>query len=174
GSVCGGSNPPSPAKRRIRLAAQDTALSRRRSLVRIPHALPTTIGRDGLYWPSRLFYAIGTASRTVRQALYPGSPKLKQLADVPLRIAERREHQAVLLIRLLDELRPGLLHAFKVRTNVVRGKSHHVPVRIRRLSTHLTVGAQSQARLTLRAEQRELRGIDRDLQANDVSIERQE
>src|SRR5438477_6381059 len=51
GSVCGGSNPPSPATWRIRLAAQDAALSRRRSGVRIPYALPTNSRGAGVTGP---------------------------------------------------------------------------------------------------------------------------
>jgi hypothetical protein len=43
GSVSLGSNPSSAAKGRIRLAAQDAALSRRRSRVRIPYAPPVFI-----------------------------------------------------------------------------------------------------------------------------------
>ena len=78
GSVSRGSNPlspasgrsenalPEPARRPVRLAAKDTALSRRRSRVRIPYGLPTSAFRSLGAFVYRLGYHPFKVERRVR------------------------------------------------------------------------------------------------------------
>src|SRR3972149_5217938 len=68
--------------------------------------------------------------------------ELEELEQVALRVLERGDPEAVLLVRLFDELDAGALEAGAIGLDIVRIEADDVAGGVDRPAVHLAVGAE--------------------------------